>query len=165
MTKKTKKPNKATRILTAVEPKREKAGSQITRLAAFIWNEIPGEPSTSEGAVDTAIRLLRHSYGPEGLTIPCDRTAEEALVRLSQFINTYVPIETVERVGREKTDADTAINLLYLTYSSPVTSGHDDLPGMWDKSDLTGGATDQPDNGDHLSPKDYFGVPGTGPIG
>lgn len=35
---------------------------QIEKLADFIMNEIPGEPSQSEGAVDTAIRLLRHSY-------------------------------------------------------------------------------------------------------
>jgi uncharacterized protein YegP (UPF0339 family) len=38
---------------------------QIEKLAEFILNEIPGEPSASESAVDTAIRLLRHSYvGP-----------------------------------------------------------------------------------------------------
>lgn len=34
-------------------------GEQIDRLAQFIVDEIPGEPSRSEGAVDTAIRLLR----------------------------------------------------------------------------------------------------------
>lgn len=32
---------------------------QIDELARFIMAEIPGEPSQSEGAVDTAIRLLR----------------------------------------------------------------------------------------------------------
>lgn len=32
---------------------------QIEKLANFIMNEIPGEPSESEGAVDTAIRLLK----------------------------------------------------------------------------------------------------------
>jgi hypothetical protein len=36
---------------------------QIQRLANFIMHEIPGEPSQSEGAVDTAIRLLREKYG------------------------------------------------------------------------------------------------------
>jgi len=36
----------------------ESAEQQIKRLARFIM-EIPGEPSQSEGAVDTAIRLLR----------------------------------------------------------------------------------------------------------
>jgi hypothetical protein len=33
--------------------------SQVARLAAFIVEEIPGEPSRSEGAVDTAIRIMR----------------------------------------------------------------------------------------------------------
>jgi len=37
----------------------ETAEEQIERLADFIMQEIPGEPSQSEGAVDTAIRLLR----------------------------------------------------------------------------------------------------------
>lgn len=35
------------------------AAEQIEELANFIMAEIPGEPSVSEGAVDTAIRLLR----------------------------------------------------------------------------------------------------------
>lgn len=33
--------------------------SQIDLLAEYIMNEIPGEPSQSEGAGDTAIRLLK----------------------------------------------------------------------------------------------------------
>jgi hypothetical protein len=32
---------------------------QITNLATFIASEIPGEPSQSEGAIDTAIRIMR----------------------------------------------------------------------------------------------------------
>jgi hypothetical protein len=36
---------------------------QVARLADFIMDEIPGEPSQSEGAVDTAIRLLRAARG------------------------------------------------------------------------------------------------------
>jgi hypothetical protein len=39
--------------------KTETCEEQIGRLATFIMNEIPGEPSRSEGAVDCAIRLLR----------------------------------------------------------------------------------------------------------
>ena len=35
--------------------------SQVKRLADVIMAEIPGEPSRSEGAVDTAIRLLRQA--------------------------------------------------------------------------------------------------------
>ena len=41
--------------------------SQIERLATFIMDEIPGEPSRSEGAVDTAIRLLKRAYVPSSL--------------------------------------------------------------------------------------------------
>ena len=37
----------------------ESCHKQIERLARFIQEEIPGEPSRLEGAVDTAIRLLR----------------------------------------------------------------------------------------------------------
>jgi hypothetical protein len=37
----------------------ETLDSQIDRLAAFIIAEVPGEPSQTEGVVDTAIRLLR----------------------------------------------------------------------------------------------------------
>ena len=32
---------------------------QINELASFIMNEVPGEPSQSQGAVDTAIRIIR----------------------------------------------------------------------------------------------------------
>lgn len=32
---------------------------QIDNLAKFIMDEIPGEPSQNQGAVDTAIRLLK----------------------------------------------------------------------------------------------------------
>lgn len=38
------------------------AKQQIGRLAEFIMDEIEGEPSQPEGAVDTAIRLLRSSH-------------------------------------------------------------------------------------------------------
>jgi hypothetical protein len=40
---------------------------QIARLAGFIAEQVPGEPSRSEGAVDTAIRLLRDAYAPADL--------------------------------------------------------------------------------------------------
>ena len=35
------------------------ASKQIESLGYFIMNEVPGEPSQSQGAVETAIRLLR----------------------------------------------------------------------------------------------------------
>lgn len=37
----------------------ESLQSQIWRLAQYIMEHIPGEPSRNEGAIDTAIRLLR----------------------------------------------------------------------------------------------------------
>jgi hypothetical protein len=33
--------------------------AQIDRLAVFIMDEVPGEPSQSQGAVDTAIRIIK----------------------------------------------------------------------------------------------------------
>jgi hypothetical protein len=43
----------------------ESLESQVDRLAKFIMDQIPGEPSQSEGAIDTAIRLLRAAYVEE----------------------------------------------------------------------------------------------------
>lgn len=44
----------------------EEPHSQVERLAEFIMDEVPGEPSQSEGAVDTAIRWMRSRLG-----VPC----------------------------------------------------------------------------------------------
>ncbi|HEU01415.1 hypothetical protein LCGC14_0273180 [marine sediment metagenome] len=41
----------------------EPLGSQIDRLASFIIAEVPGEPSESDGAIDTAIRIIRSQRG------------------------------------------------------------------------------------------------------
>jgi hypothetical protein len=38
----------------------ESPSSQIDRLAAFILEKVPGEPSQSQGAVDTAIRVMEN---------------------------------------------------------------------------------------------------------
>lgn len=42
----------------------ESLESQVARLADFIAAHVPGEPSQSEGAVDTALRILAKHYGP-----------------------------------------------------------------------------------------------------
>jgi len=42
---------------------REPLKSQIKRLAEFIMKSVPGEPSRSEGAVDTAIRVMKAGLG------------------------------------------------------------------------------------------------------
>lgn len=52
------------RVLSALspplqEPEQEALSEQIKRLADFIMAEVPGEPSQSEGAIDTAIRWMR----------------------------------------------------------------------------------------------------------
>jgi len=45
----------ATKKITVGNP----PSSQIAELAKFIMQEVEGEPSESEGAVDTAIRVMR----------------------------------------------------------------------------------------------------------
>ena len=44
--------------------------SQIKQLADFIMHNIPGEPSQSESAVETAIRLLKRTL--PAIASPCD---------------------------------------------------------------------------------------------
>lgn len=38
----------------------ERLKAQIDRLAKFIMDDVPGEPSQSQGAVDAAIRIIAH---------------------------------------------------------------------------------------------------------
>jgi len=47
-----------------VVPK-EKLRSQVKRLANFIMARVPGEPSKSQGAIDTAIRIIEAGLAPE----------------------------------------------------------------------------------------------------
>jgi len=62
-------------------------GSQIDRLANFIMAEIPGEPSQSEGAVDTAIRWMRSALEATRRSALVDAPAgEEALAYKFQNI-------------------------------------------------------------------------------
>ena len=42
---------------------------QVERLADFIITEIPGEPSRSEGAIDTAIRWMKERITASGETV------------------------------------------------------------------------------------------------
>lgn len=59
----------------------ESAEAQILRLANFIMDEVPGEPSRSEGAIDTAIRLIRDRvpsrYSPGQMQAIIDEQAAE----------------------------------------------------------------------------------------
>jgi hypothetical protein len=55
------KPEDLTRPIGATAPARttETLEAQVDRLARFIMAEVPGEPSQNEGAIDTAIRIIR----------------------------------------------------------------------------------------------------------
>ena len=57
-------------------PNEETVSEQIGKLARFITEEIPGEPSQSEGAVDCAIRVMRDQQA----ACTAYRTALERLV-------------------------------------------------------------------------------------
>lgn len=57
---------------------------QIDELASFIMREIPGEPSQSQGAVDTAIRLLCH--GQQQIREAVQREREEC----AKVVEAYV---------------------------------------------------------------------------
>ena len=54
-----------------------KCKQQIEKLANSIMAEVPGEPSRSEGAVDTAIRIIRDLRGraksAEGRKLEADK--------------------------------------------------------------------------------------------
>lgn len=65
--------------LRVAGPDDQLATKQIEKLAQFIMDEVPGEPSQSEGAVDTAIRLLRGLPGPDDLLIRREGMVERAL--------------------------------------------------------------------------------------
>ena len=42
----------------------QRLSNEIDRLALFIMDNVPGEPSKSQGAIDTAIRLLSERQYP-----------------------------------------------------------------------------------------------------
>lgn len=44
----------------------DSARTQIERLATFIMDEVPGEPSQDQGAIDTAIRIIRTLMAERG---------------------------------------------------------------------------------------------------
>ncbi len=52
----------------------------INRLANFIMAELPGEPSESEGAIDTAIRWMRSAQMPNWQLIETAPTSEGLII-------------------------------------------------------------------------------------
>jgi hypothetical protein len=79
----------------------EPLAQQVERLAAFITAEVPGEPSQSQGAVDTAIRIIREAQanpdtdnaviagtGDYWSFTTTEQRAEAAQRRLAQILET-----------------------------------------------------------------------------
>ena len=72
----------------------------VTKLSEFIMDEIFGEPSRSEGAIDTAIRVMREqiAFLAAGL-VTAEEFAPEAMaswiVRVRNFLGPVVPAEPV----------------------------------------------------------------------
>jgi hypothetical protein len=71
----------------------ESLESQVERLARFILDNVPGEPSEDQGAIDTAIRLLSRHYG--------DKSGEAAAVQRAVDEATANPGTTVEARGED----------------------------------------------------------------
>lgn len=64
------------RAASGAERMSETAQEQVDRLARFILREVEGEPSESQGAVDTAIRIIREHYPQLSPVRPSVRPAE-----------------------------------------------------------------------------------------
>jgi hypothetical protein len=84
--------------------------SQIKRLADFIVDEVPGEPSQSEGAIDTAIRVIRKLMEPT-----------ESIVKQSHIDVRLIDLPEVRAViARLTTVADAAQRALAEASINPV---------------------------------------------
>ena len=82
-------------IRAAIE-KGENALAQIDELATFILEEVPGEPSRSEGAVDTAIRLLRQLNVPLSQVID-DEIERQVVIREADAVEQARKISALEK--------------------------------------------------------------------
>ncbi len=69
---------------------------QLEKLSQFILNEVPGEPSRDEGAVDCAIRLMREFYVERAFPLPMTREAFAQFVgeRLGEASMAWNPTPT-----------------------------------------------------------------------
>jgi gas vesicle protein len=86
------------------------AHAQIAKLAEFILADVPGEPSQSEGAVDTAIRLIKN--GEEYRAALSDQTeAIDRVGKLAMEVNAQAEASDalarryfnhIETIGRER---------------------------------------------------------------
>lgn len=89
--------------------------SQIEQLGAFIMATIPGEPSQSQGAVDTAIRVLGDEYRlrvqadaqlreANGTIERMARKLDEQAARILTLQGETLPVELANRLGIEHDD-------------------------------------------------------------
>lgn len=83
------------------QARREDLSAQIKRLADFIMAEIPGEPSEDQGAVDTAIRILKRMKRVE---------SSSGYDRLREFIHANVP--GAKYLLEKSSEIDVAIELI-----------------------------------------------------
>lgn len=65
----------------------EPLSAQIERLASFIMEHVPGEPSQSEGAVDCAIRIIRNSLSTPPNASAIREAAEMARACLASLVS------------------------------------------------------------------------------
>ena len=81
----------------------EQRGEQIEKLANFIIEKVPGEPSQSEGAVDTAIRIIEQ----QAQELAAAKKLADSYLRghLSQYPPQGDPTYTEEHWIRMKVDA------------------------------------------------------------
>lgn len=110
------------------------AVGQVDRLARFIMAEVPGEPSQNEGAVDTAIRLLR-SYAVQVRVLNEERdrardpVAERTVAqveKLKEFLTAWLGTASMQHTHTADQVADRAIQIIQ-NLSTSVKSSNEAL--------------------------------------
>lgn len=73
----------------------ERESNQIDRLASFIMNEVDGEPSEDEGAIDCAIRIMKNfKDNPIREDGTIYLTIREMMNDVSEWLNTKIVFDT-----------------------------------------------------------------------
>lgn len=92
------------------------AKQELDRLADFILEHVPGEPSRNEGAVDCAIRILRRTLAVEAQRAMQRRDEEanrEAVKKLALYIRREYADEVAQGLHSGMKDvADAAIHYM-----------------------------------------------------
>lgn len=102
-------------------------GEQIDRLAKFIMDEIPGEPSQSEGAVDTAIRLLRERATPTAQRVAAgdlkDHATTLALMRAGYSVDLPARNDALDAAMKAMTPPPTGEAVAWIIETTFVDAG------------------------------------------